>query len=188
MRTKIPLVLLVLPILLASASASAQEPAPTPPASPVAPVPAPVRPFGVGLKLGDGIGAGADVFVDVAPHLAVDVMATPFHSAVADGPDVYGFGLAPELQLELAATGSTPYVGVGGQYVTARVTGEPRATVTGEFANLGYDWKLRSGLGIDVGLGAQHLNRTVFTDALGNDVVVGGVTALNLELGVRWMF
>ena len=177
-------------LLLAVASvANAQEPLPTPPSPASTPrPPEPSRPVGVGVKVGDGLGVGADVFVDVAPHFAVDVMATPFHYGIAGGPDVYGFGLAPELQVELKPSGSTPYVGLGGQYATAHVAGEPRATVTGEFANVGYDWKMRWGLGIDAGLGVQHLNRTVFTDATGSDVVVGGDTALNLELGMRYMF
>ena len=146
------------------------------------------RRLGVGYKLGNGIGFyGGDVVVNPLPHLSVDlygayVSQTPQNSNAT----ATGFALAPAIQGHLfAGWRSTPYLSIGMQYVSLGL-GDATASGTGFFANLGYEWTLRSGLGIQIGAGVQHLSKITATDGL-TTVVMGGDTAPNLEFGIRYM-
>jgi hypothetical protein len=146
------------------------------------------RRLGVGYKLGNGIGFyGGDLVVDPLPHLSLDLYASYISQSADSGGTATGFALAPALQGALFAGGrSTPYLAIGMQYVNLSL-GDATASGTGFFANLGYEWKFRSGLGIQLGAGIQHLSKVVATDGV-TSVTTGGKTAPNIEFGVRYMF
>ena len=143
----------------------------------------PEKLLGIGYKLGNGIGfAGADLIVNPLPHLSLDLQ-------VAQAPVYSGYGLAPSVQFHLfAGRQSTPYVGAGVQYVSLS-SGDLTGTATGYFANVGYEWKWLSGLGILAGIGVQKVSTIEATSSTSTSTLsVPGGTALNLEFGVRYMF
>ena len=144
--------------------------------------------LGIGYKLGNGIGFyGGDVVVNPLPHLSLDLYASYVSQSADGGGTATGFALAPAIQGSLfAGTRSTPYVALGMQYVSMSLGGAT-ASGTGFFANIGYEWKWRSGLGIQLGAGVQHLSQIVATDGV-TSVATGGKTAPNIEFGVRYMF
>ncbi len=145
-----------------------------------------IRRVGLGYKIGNGIGfTGADVIINPMPHLVLDLHSAYFTLETVNDTST-GFALAPAIQGELRAQGSTPYAAVGLQYVHISV-GEVTASGKGFFANLGYEWKWPSGLGILLGGGIQHLNEIEAHDAT-HAIKTGGKTAPNLEFGVRYMF
>jgi hypothetical protein len=147
------------------------------------------RRLGVGYKLGNGIGFyGGDVVVNPLPHLSLDL----YGSYVSQRPDgggdpATGWALAPAVQAHLfAGWRSTPYVALGLQYVNLTLDGV-NASGTGFFANIGYEWKLRGGLGIQLGAGVQHLSKVEASNGV-TRVSEGGRTAPNIEFGLRYMF
>jgi hypothetical protein len=155
--------------------ARAQD-APQPPPPPESP-----EMVGVGYKMGKGIGfLGADVIFSPVPHFGIDI-----HAAWIDGFDS-AYALAPALQGYLKPRGSTPYAAVGLQYVHATL-GDATASGTGFFANVGYEWKWPSGLGLIVGGGVQYLEEVTATDGA-TTVTTGGGFNPNLEFGVRYRF
>jgi hypothetical protein len=161
--------------------------APTP-AIYVAPPPPPEKHFGIGYKLGDGIGLlGADLIINPVPHLSVDLYGTYVSIAASNGQSGSGYAAAPELQAHLfEGRRSTPYVGVGLQYVHLTL-GSAVGSGTGGFANVGYEWKWTNGLGIQLGAGVQYLQKVTATN--GNVMLTtGGAVNPNLEFGIRYMF
>lgn len=140
------------------------------------------RLIGAGYKLGNGIGfLGGDVFITPLPHLTLDL-----HAAYMTGFDS-AFALAPAIQGHLwTGDRSTPYAGVGLQYARARV-GSVTADAIGFFANVGYEWKFRSGLGLQLGGGIQVLQKAEATDGVQTVSIEGGANP-NLEFGVRYRF
>ena len=167
----------------AFAAGSATPPAAEPGEATVPEEVAPEKLLGVGYKFGNGIGfAGGDIIVNPLPHLSLDLQ-------VACPSDYSGYGVAPSAQFHLfAGRQSTPYVGVGLQYVSLS-SGDITSTGTGYFANVGYEWKWLSGLGILAGIGVQHLSTIEATSSTSTSTVsVPGGTNLNLEFGVRYMF
>jgi hypothetical protein len=170
----------ILTLCLFASAARADEPAP--------PTVAAEKRLGVGYKLGNGIGFyGGDVVIDPLPHLSLDLYASYVSQEADGGGTATGFALAPAVQGALFAGGrSTPYLAIGMQYVNLSLDGA-EASGTGFFANLGYEWKWRSGLGIQLGAGIQHLNKIEASNGV-TSVSTGGKTAPNLEFGVRYMF
>jgi len=143
--------------------------------------------IGVGYKLGNGLGfVGADVIVAPIEHLSVDLQANWF-SASSDGTSASGYGLAPSLQAHLfKGQVSSPYLGLG--YVFASLSlGGVTASTSGVFANVGYEWRWRSGLGILVGGGVGHLGNVHVSNGAETLDLPGG-THFNLEAGLRYMF
>jgi hypothetical protein len=140
------------------------------------------RLIGAGYKVGNGIGfLGGDVFITPLPHLTLDL-----HAAYMTGFDS-AFALAPAVQGHLwTGDRSTPYAGVGLQYARAKV-GSVTADAIGYFANVGYEWKFRSGLGIQLGGGVQVLQKAEATDGVQMVSIEGG-TNPNLEFGLRYRF
>ena len=154
------------------------------------PVEQPAPLLGVGYKLGNGIGFyGGDVVVDPLPHLSIDLYGSYVSEDAGynNGAKATGFALAPAIQGYLfAGRRSTPYLAVGMQYVSLSL-GSSSASGTGFFANIGYEWKFRFGLGIQLGAGIQHLSRVDASDGV-STVSLGGQTKPNIELGIRYMF
>ena len=184
---------LIAAILSATSVSIAQPAAPEMPPSATPPTPPPTEPpsklFGIGYKLGDGIGIfGADIVINVLPHIAIDLYAAfvPVSSGTT-GDDATEYAMAPAIQYELR-TGqrSTPYAAVGFQYAHLTLD-NVSASATGGFANIGYEWKWRSGLGIQLGGGIQYLTKA---DAMSSttSVTIGGKANPNLEFGIRYMF
>ena len=60
------------------------------------------------------------------------------------------------------------------------------ASVDGVAANLGYEWKSQSGLGILLGGGVAKLGDATATDGTNTVNITGGVH-FNLEFGLRYM-
>jgi hypothetical protein len=143
--------------------------------------------LGVGYKIGNGLGfVGGDVVVRVVDHLSLDLQANYASVAVESGGQATGFGLAPGVQGELFARGSTPYLGTGPLYI--RMTWEGLvASGWGFFANVGWHWKWSNGLGILLGAGVGHLASIQATDGI-RTVRASGGTHFNIESGLRYMF
>jgi hypothetical protein len=175
------LAIALLAVTSETAPARADEPA-------AAPAPVPEPHVGVGYKLGNGIGFyGGDVVVNPLPHLSLDLYGAYVSQDADGGGTATGWALAPAVQGALfAGARSTPYVALGLQYVSLTLGGAT-ASGTGFFVNLGYEWKWRSGLGIQLGGGIQHLSAIEATDGV-TSVRTGGKTAPNIEFGVRYMF
>lgn len=168
LTTIISLGLLVATPTLASAEGAPQETASSPT-------------FGVGYKLGNGVGfAGIDLIASPIPHLAFELQL----SHLADFES--GYAILPSAVGTLRATGSTPYVKVGALYLAVS---DSDVTVTGSggFANIGYEWRFNSGLGIQLGGGVGYIQD--ITAVSGNTIVsIGGEAHANLELGLRYRF
>jgi len=113
-------------------------------------------------------------------HLEVDVQVAWFSEFDT------GIAFAPAVQGYLYERGSSPYVGVGFQYVYLTWK-DVTASGFGYFANVGYEWKWKSGLGILVGGGVQHLQNISATDGA-TSISTGGDTGPNLEFGLRYRF
>jgi hypothetical protein len=166
-----------------------------PGAEPTAPTPAPAtatnKMFGVGYKAGNGIGfLGADILVAPVPHFALDVQGA-FMPVSISGPNVNDsaniYAVAPAVQYSLwDGQRSTPYVSVGMVYAHLALGGAT-ASVLGEFANLGYEWRWQSGLGIQLGGGVGYIAHGEASNGT-NMVTIGGKVNPNIELGLRYMF
>jgi hypothetical protein len=61
------------------------------------------------------------------------------------------------------------------------------ASASGGFANLGYEWRWQSGLGILLGGGVGYLGNVHATNGVETVDAPGG-THVNLETGLRYMF
>lgn len=175
---------------LALADAPGATPA-APGAAPPAQVEAPQQDehaLGVGYKIGDGIGFfGGDVIIHPLPHVSLDLYGTYLELSSSTGETGTGYAIAPAVQYQLRDhEQSTPYAGVGMQYVHLTL-GSTVGSGTGVFANLGYEWKWRSGLGILLGGGVQYITKVEAMNAAAM-VSIGGVVAPNLEFGVRYRF
>jgi hypothetical protein len=148
--------------------------------------PSSARQVGMGYKLGDDLGYfGADLILSPLPHIALDLQGSWINKKLGAS----GFGLAPALQFFLFGEGrSTPYLSVG--YAHVWLTFDDGVTGAGSavFANLGYEWKWRSGLGILLGGGILYAGN-VSTSDNGRTLILGedGLKA-NVEAGVRYMF
>jgi hypothetical protein len=149
---------------------------------------------GVGVKLSNGVGTvGGDVVVAPLPHLVLDLYGTLVHgteSSTSGGVDYQGFAIAPAVQFHVFThRRSTPFVAVGAQYVhIAGTSANGRSdSGVGAFANVGYELKWRSGLGVALAGGVQYLTKlnVSSSDAM---TALGGGAAVNLELAIRYMF
>jgi hypothetical protein len=141
---------------------------------------------GLGYKIGNGLGFfGLDTIVSPVPHIAFDLQFSLFSVSTTNGTAV-GIGWAPMLQLYFNDPGrSTAYFGVGWVHASAAKDGI-NASVNGVAANLGYEWKWQSGLGILLGGGISILGDVSATDRV-NTVSIDGGTHFNLEFGLRYM-
>ena len=170
-------------------------PAPAPAATPQ-PAPAPEmtdtagtdKTVGIGYKLGNGIGFfGGDVIVNPLPHLSIDLYGTYFPPPAYRGSPGTGYAFAPALQGFLReGRRSSPYVAVGMQYVHLAVD-TASGSGLGVFANVGYEWKWKTGLGIQLGGGLQYLQQVIVSSSTAM-VFTGGGFNPNLEAGIRYMF
>lgn len=176
--------LLVSSVLLATASlAAAESPAPGAPEPP-----APSKRLGVGYKLGNGIGfLGADLIVNVVDHVGLDLHGAYFSVETSGGESGTGYAFAPAVHGELfTGQRSTPYLALGMQYAHLTV-GDAAGSGFGGFANIGYEWKWKSGFGIQLGGGVQYLQKVEATS--GNLMLMtGGKVNPNIEFGLRYMF
>jgi len=143
--------------------------------------------LGVGYKIGNGLGfVGADVIIVPMDHLSLDLQAN-YLSVGTDAGTATGYGLAPSVQAHLfKGQVSSPYLGLG--YVFASLSLDTiTSSTSGFFANVGYDWRWSSGLGILVGAGVAHLGNVHATNGVETLDRPGG-TLFNLEVGLRYMF
>jgi hypothetical protein len=164
-------------------------PPPPPPEAPppIAPEPVAEKKIGVGYKIGNGIGfVGADIIVAPIEHLAFDLQFNYLSYSTPDGT-AKGLGLAPCVQGRLfGGQRSTPYVGLGFLHASLSLK-NVTASGSGMVANLGYEWRWDSGLGILLGAGVQHLGTVSATDGV-TTITEKGYTDFNIEAGLRFMF
>lgn len=109
------------------------------------------RRIGVGLRRMAGIGdLGAGVVLPASPRLSADLNLFGVYERGARGAV-----LAPAIRLSLfSGERSSPYLGAGLQ--VARVAfGQVTGNGYGGFFSFGYDWRLRAGIGVELGLGFQ---------------------------------
>jgi hypothetical protein len=181
MRRGMKLIMVASLLMLGASVARAEEPR--------AEEPRAEKRLGVGYKMGNGIGFyGGDVVIDPLPHLSIDLYGSYVSQRPqGGGAPATGWALAPAIQGYLfAGWRSTPYVAVGLQYMNLTLDGV-NASGTGFFANIGYEWKLGAGLGIQLGAGVQHLAKVEASNGV-TSVSEGGKTAPNIEFGLRYMF
>ena len=120
--------------------------------------------LGIGYKLGNGIGfTGADLIINPTPNVSLDLQG-----AMTEGT----FAFAPAIQFHMDPAGG-PYVGVGYQHVIGTTS---VAAAQGAFANVGWQFRPMTNVGVLVGVGYQQLF---------NPSSAGG---LNYEAGVRYFF
>ena len=171
-----PRLLLALAFLLALATPAVAD----------EPTPGEWRQVGLGYKLGNGIGFfGGDAIVCPFPHLCGDLQGA-FLRIATDSETAYGFGLAPELQLQLfVGHHGTPYVGAGVNYAHI-ILGDATGEAFGVFANVGYVYTFSFGLGLEVGVGGGYLSQAKATSAT-SEVTMGGKAYFNIEAGLRYM-
>ncbi|HET7826629.1 MAG TPA: hypothetical protein VFK90_14940 [Anaeromyxobacter sp.] len=137
--------------------------------------------FGVGWHLGNGLGPlGADV-IAAWPHFALELQVAYIRESSGVGA-VTGYAFAPAVRTYLFAAGSSPFALVGAS-LEQRRDGFASTMRGGLFANLGYEWRFESGIGLLAGLGGGWVGAS------------GGVISprepgfgLNAELGLRYMF
>jgi hypothetical protein len=150
--------------------------------------------FGIGYKAGNGVGfLGADLIVNPIPHLGFDLQASfePMSvTTIGPGASTTESGLlwaiVPAVTGYLFPRGSTPYLSAGMVYAHLGLE-TASATVTGTFANIGYEWKWKSGLGLQLGGGVGYITHGEAMS--GNATIeVGGKLNPNLEIGLRYMF
>jgi len=154
---------------------------------PAAESPAAGKKLGVGYKIGNGLGfLGADIVVAPIEHVAVDLQVNYFSASQPNGT-AHGFGFAPAVQGRLnGGQRSTPYLGLGLAHISLTLD-NVTASGTAVFANLGYEWRWDSGLGILLGGGIAHLGTITASDQVTTISRKGGWLP-NLEFGVRYMF
>ncbi|HEY7373099.1 MAG TPA: hypothetical protein VIF57_13125 [Polyangia bacterium] len=143
--------------------------------------------LGVGYKIGNGLGfVGGDVIVSPIDHLTLDLQANWF-AVSSNGTSANGYGIAPAAQFHLfKGQVSSPYIGLGYVYASLTLDGVT-ASASGAFANVGYEWRWRSGLGILLGGGVGYLGTVRATNGVETVESPGG-THFNLETGLRFMF
>jgi hypothetical protein len=141
---------------------------------------------GAGYKIGNGLGfVGADLIVTPVEHLTFDLQANWFRVSTGD-TSANGYGLAPSVQGHLFDGVSSPYAGLGYVYATLTMDGVT-ASAQGVFANIGYEWRWASGLGILLGGGVGYVGKIQATNGVETITAPGG-THVNLEVGLRYMF
>ena len=143
--------------------------------------------MGVGYKIGNGLGfLGGDLIIAPIPHVTVDLQANWFSMSSGDS-SATGYGVAPSVQGHLFdGQVSSPYAGLGYVYATLSLDGVT-ASAQGVFANLGYEWRWDSGLGILLGGGVGYVGAINATNGVETVSSPGG-THVNLEVGLRYMF
>ena len=155
------------------------------------------RKLGVGYKIGNGIGfEGGDLIYRAFPHLSFDLQINYYGSkeTLPDGSAVTfsGMGFAPAVHAQLRAVGHTPYASLGLIYVRLNASHEGDSSATGSgtgfFANLGYEWRFASGIGVIVGAGVNDLVSAQWTNSTASLTKTGNVVQFNLEGGVRYYF
>jgi hypothetical protein len=134
---------------------------------------------GIGYKLGNGIGfIGADLILALVPAVTLDLQ---FAFLPVDDGTVWA--TAPALQFRfLPRRVGTPYLAIGMQFAYLS-TDNDSASAWGGFANLGYEWRFRGGLGILLGAGVQYL-----AEAKSGTTSIGGDVNPNFEVGLRYFF
>jgi hypothetical protein len=148
--------------------------------------PPPPQRVGVGYKIGNGLGfVGADVVLGLVDHLSLDLQVNYASVSTALG-QASGFGFAPAVHGELFPKGSTPYLALGYVYLKLKVS-DVEGAASGYFANLGYNWKWTSGLGIVLGAGVVFVPKVTATNGVETFENSGGAH-FNIEAGIRYMF
>src|SRR5262249_21660535 len=124
--------------------------------------------LGVGYKIGNGLGfVGGDVIVAPIDHLTLDLQANWFSVVSSDEINVSGYGIAPAVQFHLfKGQVSSPYIGVGYLYASVTMDGSVTASASGGFANAGYEWRWRNGIGILLGGGVGYLGTVHATNGV----------------------
>ena len=141
------------------------------------------RKIGVGYKAGNGLGLeGGDVVLRLLPHVVVDLQANYMTSS-----DASGFGVVPTVQVDLKSIGHTPYVSAGVIYAQLS-DADVAVHITGFVANVGYDWRFASGIGVMVGAGVGDAASVHVTRGDAADVNTMTGAHFNLETGVRYFF
>lgn len=153
--------------------------------APAVAVPAATKRLGVGYKAGNGLGyLGADLNVTALSHVDVDLQVGWFNEKYGAS----GFGMAPTIRLTWNGAGrSTPFLALGVTYFRLTFDGGARGSGDGGLANLGYEWKWPSGLGIVLGGGILYLRDVRASDRRTMILGAEGLHA-NLEFGVRYRF
>ncbi len=187
--------LLCVSLLSASASAAnAQQNAQQPPGGPqaaeinaAATQPSYRRSFGVGYKIGNGLGfQGADVVIGLTDQFSLGLQANNFSSTDSAGSKISGYGVAPFAEYRLNVSGSTPYLSAGLLYATLTLD-DVRASASGGFANIGWQWRWQFGLAVHVGAGVGYLGSVKATDGI-NSIERSGGAHFNIESGLRYFF
>jgi hypothetical protein len=108
------------------------------------------RRFGAGYKRGAGLGnLGASLVVPATPRLSLDLHLAAFHPEGARG-----LALAPAIRARLhGGDRSSAYVTAGPQYVRLSFGGDAIGSGLGWSFTAGHEWRLRMGLGIELGAG-----------------------------------
>jgi hypothetical protein len=155
------------------------------------------RKLGVGYKIGNGIGfEGGDLIYRAFPHVSFELQVNycEFTDTLVDGSAINfsGVGFAPAVHAQLRAVGHTPYLSAGLIYVRvdANHEGESVGTAsgTGFFANVGYEWRFASGIGIILGAGVGDLVSLHAQDGVASVSKTTNDVNFNLEGGVRYYF
>ena len=178
--------------LSAPADSSAGRPSSVPPV-PAAGEPAPQQLLSnrgrhrvaAGYKVGNGLGyLGGDLEISPMAHLELDLQMSWFSEKYGAS----GFGAAPSVRVLLLDDGrSTPYVSAGYLYFRLMFDNNTRGAGDGVFANLGYEWKWRGGLGIVVGAGVVYF-RDVRAEDPRISIIGADGTRPNIEAGLRYWF
>ena len=150
--------------------------------------------LGVGYKVGNGIGFfGGDVIINPIPHLSIDLHAAYVSDWSMDVRGT-GFAVAPAVQARLrGGWGSGPYGAVGALYLRESANAPNSSSIyatgstRGMFANMGWEWRWHSGLGIQLGGGVAYF-RKVTLDSGMSVINTSRGFAPNLEFGIRYSF
>jgi hypothetical protein len=174
---------------------SATSPASAPTEAPPAVTETPARSdaevskrLGVGYKAGNGWGfIGGDVIINVVDHVSLDLQLNWDREDVGGGRLASGWAFGGEVQLSLkSGQVSSPYLGLGLSRGSLSLD-DISASGFWYFANAGYEFRWRSGLGILLGLGIIHVTG-VHAQSATNQLDLSGATGPNLEAGLRYMF
>jgi hypothetical protein len=155
------------------------------------------RKLGVGYKIGNGIGfEGGDLIYRAFPHVSFELQINycALNDSLPDGSALTfsGIGFAPAVHAQLRPLGHTPYLSAGLIYVRMDASHEGASvgttSGTGFFANVGYEWRFASGIGVIVGAGANDIVTLHAETAFASASKTGNEVSLNLEGGVRYYF
>jgi hypothetical protein len=154
-----------------------------------------VHTFGVGYKIGNGLGfAGGDLIVRAWPHVSFDLQVnylSASDTSYGDTLTLSGVGFAPGVHLQLKPVGHTPYVSVGALYLRFSAHDDVNSgtgTATGFFANVGYEWRFASHIGVLVGAGISDLLTLHGDTEAASFTYKPDKVFFNIESGLRYFF